>query len=176
MEVFTLINRYANGMEFIQVMAAFAGIVFSLWALMDATRDSMALASAGSNGPRSVIAKGNIYTEFERLIVHFLLFIVGLCSIFLPPPFGIGQSVDSPELLQHTITRSVLIAITVLKVIGAIRARWERNQFVRKMSASGRNPHTPPCALAPPPTIPANGKYDDDDPSTERREPDKGAA
>jgi hypothetical protein len=146
-----LVNVHANAMELIQTLLSACGVAFSVWALIDAVKDSMALRMSGINGPRSIIANGNIMVEIERLGVHSILFLVGFASVFLPPPYGENQTVGSPELLQHTITRIGLIGITVLKVFAAVRARRERNLFVRRMDLLGYIHGTPKCAMAPPP-------------------------
>lgn len=152
-DLIAALGHYANGMELAQTITAMIGVSFSVWALFDAVKDSMALTMSGANGPRRVIATGNIYTELERLAVQSVLFIVGLISIFVPPPFWPDLPVPQGELLQHTMTRIGLILITVIKLFSAIRTRRERGMFVRKMTAFGYNPKTPAVALAPPPGI-----------------------
>lgn len=157
MQFWRSFTSHANVMEMVQAAVAFTGMSFSIWALVDAIKDSMALTMSGANGPRRIIAMGSVWTEVERTIIHFSLFVIGFASILLPPPYTSAEAVPSAEVLQHTITRSGLVFITVFKVIGALRARYERTLFVRKMSLIGKNPKTPPVFLAPPPGRTING-------------------
>lgn len=153
MDFWSLFTRHSNAMEIIQTLGAAAGVCFSIWAMLDALKDAMALRFSGANGPRSVIASGNIITEIERLVIHMILLLVGVASVLLPPPDFQGEPVSSPELLQHTLTRVALISITVVKVSGAMRMRRERNRFVRSMSVPGPgySKTTTAAELAPPP-------------------------
>lgn len=148
-EFWRLLTEHSNGLELWQAALAFAGLVFAIWAMVDAVKDSMSLAMRGRNGPRRVIATDNVYTEIERIGVQLVLFLIGFASIFLPPPFGKGYTMQSPELLQHTLTRIGLIAITVWKVAMSIRARRSRTEFNRqlsiyKMDAQARSELAPP--------------------------------
>lgn len=162
------LSGHSNGMEIAQVILAFAGIVFSLWALLDAVKDGVALKLSGANGARSIIANGNIWTEAERLVIHLILFFVGFASVLLPPPYAIALPVPQPELLQHTLTRIGLMIITIIKVEGALRARHERRLFVRRMSSSGFA-RIPMVRLSPPPGSGTKDIYEVDDPRVQRR-------
>lgn len=148
-----LLNTHSSGLELFQATTALAGVSISVWALTDAVKDAMALRMSGVNGPRSIIASGNIFTEVERLFIHGILFLVGFASVFLAPPYAQGEAIAGEELLQHVLLRLGLIAITVLKVAAAIRARRERALFVRRMSLGGYNETLPSVALAPPPGV-----------------------
>ena len=148
-EFWRLLSEHSNGLEMLQTTLAFMGLVFAVLALMDAVRDSMSLTTRGRNGPRRIIASDNIYTEVERIIVQLVLFLIGFSSVFLPPPFHNSAGVTSPELLQHTLTRLGLIAITIWKAAMSIRARRARIAFNRQLviyhiDADSRSELAPP--------------------------------
>ena len=151
---FQLFARHSNGLEITQMVVAAVGVIFSFWATLDAVKDSMALAMSGKNGARRILAAGNVYTEIERLLVHSILFLIGLVSTFVPPPYHESLGMPGQELLQHSMTRLGLVLVTLVKVNGALRSRRERTRFVRRMTMEGWAWNTPATAIAPPPGCP----------------------
>jgi hypothetical protein len=126
----------ASGVEWVQVSAALAGTILSLWALFDASKDAIALADSGSNGPRQLIAVGNLRRESVRLVINLTFVVVGIASLFLPPPH---TAADMPhdELLQLIISRMGLTVVSVATAIDGLWDRHHRRQFVRALRWNG---------------------------------------
>lgn len=143
----TFPNAYR--VEIVQVTTSAIATFILLWALYDASKDASGLRAAGQNGPRTVIARGNVLRGLFRLLMSFFFVVSGVASVLLPPPPDFSDISDEAKLSLQ-IVRIMLIASTGLLLIDAFVERWFRRKFVRALK--GRGP-LPEALFAPPPGI-----------------------
>lgn len=136
---------HAYPIEVVNLLAALVGMVLLLWALYDAAKDANGLRAAGQNGPRSVIAIGNVLRGGFRVLLAFFFSTGGFVAVMLPPPPDFEVSPEAK--LALVIGRWVVIAATAVIVLDAFVERWYRRKYVRTL----RGRFVPPVLFAPPP-------------------------
>jgi hypothetical protein len=102
---------------------------------------------AGQNGPRTVIAIGNVLRGAFRVLMASFFVTGGIAGVLLPPPPDFEVSPEAKISLH--IGRWVVIAATGLLLVDAFVERWFRRKYVRALRGSFISPH----AFAPPPGI-----------------------
>lgn len=102
---------HSSGLEWAWVVASIIAATLSLYALIDATKDAAFLVAVGANGPRKIVADGNIRQEFSRLLKSVISLMAAMASLFLaPPPPGYAQLPQSQVSLIAWILIMVVMA------------------------------------------------------------------
>lgn len=113
--------------EWLQLVTALVGCIFTIAGLSGAVGDSALLAESNTNGPKRLIATSNVYWESIRLLVQILFVIIGVTSVMTAPPPPIDDTLE----LGVTVNRLCLMGATFLLAFKSYLGQRERFVLIK---------------------------------------------
>lgn len=117
---------HLNAIEVTFAVTAFVVCSISLYSLRQAILDQTALISANVNGPRKLMADGNVREEVMRLGVGSVMFVAAICALFLEPPPPTYQV--APQSLVFVVA---WCCVGFLMIISSTLERLTRRKLIR---------------------------------------------
>jgi len=122
---------HADSLEVWQAVASLSATVVLLWALYDATRDALVVAS---DPQLSSLAIGNVLRSSARVTKAMLFAFAGVACLFLPPP-----PVDTgPTATAMLVLRSSIMGATGIILLDSLIERYVRQRFIRNLGKGRR--------------------------------------
>lgn len=119
----------ANPVEICWTAVALVGLIITAWALVDAVADLHYLQALGLNGAREIVARGSARNETFRVVIHALLFLIGIVSMLTGP-----ANPDRPVTPPGIVVGAGFCAVVVLLVVKSGMDRRDRHRVIASLA------------------------------------------
>jgi len=117
------------------LFVSFIGVIVSLAGLRDAFKDCDAVAAAGLNGPRKIVARAAVRREGMRLLLQMLLGVIAFVSVSLPRP---PETMPSDVVVAIGIRNLLRATAAMTLTVSSIWDRVDRYRLISSLTVSGR--------------------------------------